>query len=229
MTAAHSQGDTGEHNLLPPQGVTQGNGIVLAQTRTQEIQEIRAQWANQENHASTSQWAGQSDQIEAIQEILNGNPVSGNNQGSNTMSTPIVIPSQVASLYSAETPIEIPMHMPNLTTSSLSMLSHESESTTESLIEAIGNNTFVMQPGRITIPHYQQQQQRRLSERRPRGSSTTSNDDTSNCVFGTKINGDHELQESEPFSQVFINRTKERMQKKKHKAQDNVSGSGYWV
>ena len=55
------------------------------------------------------------------------------------MSTPIVIPSQVASLYSAETPIEIPMHMPNLTTSSLSMLSHESESTTESLIEAIGN------------------------------------------------------------------------------------------
>ena len=65
--------------------------------------------------------------------------------------------------------------------------------------------------------------QRQFSERRPRSSSTTSAEDTLNGAIGNRRDLVDELHDSEPFSQVFINRTKERMLKKKHKANGRVT------
>ena len=73
---------------------------------------------------------------------------------------------------------------------------------------------------------------RRFSERRPRSSSTTTaeEDDIDNNLgpaHTNDIEDDHGG--SEPFSQVFVNRTKERMSKKKHKKSENSPNLGYWV
>ena len=74
---------------------------------------------------------------------------------------------------------------------------------------------------------------RRLSERRPRASSTTSNEDANGGTSATPNTTDNEDEnpDIEPFSQVFINRTRERMLKKKYKVGNFLTdqGSGQWV
>ena len=72
--------------------------------------------------------------------------------------------------------------------------------------------------------------QRKLSERRPRGSSTTSTEET---LIGASGNRNDDVMEneneSEPFSQVFINRIKQRMKKKKQKTSEDISSRALWV
>ena len=73
---------------------------------------------------------------------------------------------------------------------------------------------------------------RRLSERRPRSSSTTTaEEDDIGSNLGPAHTSDMEDDHggSEPFSQVFVNRTKEIMSKKKHKKSENSPNLGYWV
>ena len=73
---------------------------------------------------------------------------------------------------------------------------------------------------------------RRLSERRPRSSSTTTAEEEDiDSHLGPVHTSDmgYDQSGSEPFSQVFVNRTKERMSKKKHKKSENSPNLGYWV
>ena len=73
-----------------------------------------------------------------------------------------------------------------------------------------------------------QNQQRKLSERIPRESSTTSTEETLLGAIGNdNVVIDNE-NESEPFSQVFINRTKQRMDKKKQKTSEDIT-KALWV
>ena len=217
VPSTHVQDDYGQNQDLLAQGDNQEFDLDLVQRNAQENHESITQWVNQEDQTSTAQRVNPVIHTETVQESFNGGT-----QVRSIVSTPISPPSQITPLYSAETPIE------NLTTSSSSELSHEAESTDGSLIGATGLHKVVMIQG-DNSQQGTQQQQRRLSERRPRGSSTTSNDDTLNVDSTSRKNSTEDLHESEPFSQVFINRTKERMLKKKYKAHENVASSGYWV
>ena len=77
-----------------------------------------------------------------------------------------------------------------------------------------------------------QSNKRKDSQRRPRTSSTTSTEDVSTVSGQGPVHTyylENDQDEAEPFSQVFINRTKERMLKKKSKRNENTSNEGLWV
>ena len=75
--------------------------------------------------------------------------------------------------------------------------------------------------------------QRKQNERRPRASSTTSNEDANVRTSATPNTTDNEDENSdiEPFSQVYINRTRQRMLKKRYKVDNFLAdkGPGHWV
>ena len=182
-----------------------------------------AQGINQEEDLLVSQRATQRNNAEATHSAN-----QENTSAQSATSTPLGLTTQITTLFSSETPVVNPSTMQNLTNSlSASELSSEEENVTES--ENI-NIAKLDKDIKISSVPSNQDNQRKLSERRPRGSSTTSHEETLIGASGNRNDVIIENEnESEPFSQVFINRTKQRMKKKKQKTSEDISSKALWV
>ena len=131
---------------------------------------------------------------------------------SRSTSTPLLESTHTVPLNSPETPI---------VNTAIHNLANNSDAAPEKL-----NGKHTEQEDTLSNNHHKH---RTLSERRPRESSTTSAEDGTVSAVVSKNDAIEDQDEAEPFSQVFVNKTKERILKKKHKRNEDMAKQAFWV